>query len=529
MTRPTRRLRTIIEAMPVFKNVAEGNEWNRKKQKEFEDGLAASDVKTDGSTRSDSGGKRTWAVYPKIFGLWYEHDGKVVLTPAAEKVLLGGSEAVKQIRHQILRFQWPNRTQEHISQLMDKSFKIFPYRFLIKLLLDERLSYLTTSEISLFVLQVKNDSEFEYTIKNILKYRKKKDSDMKSLRKRTELIENHKKFRPSKKDDPDYSLEDHYKYTTDLSNTFMNHLEFFEETVHERSESERENQIRIDNDRLKDMKELISTYDTKFPLSSLTKYPDAKWFVENYGNRYDRTKASRKTTKPKGKLEKDTALVESTGNEILKEKISVKASELVLEISRRTGMNKSQISKIVSSNSEKFGWENKRSNSFFKRYLEIAGNGKMHIEFEEKTRNIFQSFGLPTEKLTFTTTTGNDLEIDGFVQNKPNSGIIDAKSGKKFSCGNKEVGIMKDYIKNFKEYVYKGNNFRLGFFAYVYGKKFENNANFKRIIKESGIPGARISSTELVKLKEKFDSKEIFKEQIWKLFQKNDEITSFDY
>ena len=102
MTRPTRRLRTIIEAMPVFKKVAEGKEWTREIQHEFGNELAAAQVKTDGRTREDSGGKRTWAVYPKIFGLWYEDiDGKVILTQAADKVLEGGKEAVIQIRHQI--------------------------------------------------------------------------------------------------------------------------------------------------------------------------------------------------------------------------------------------------------------------------------------------------------------------------------------------------------------------------------------------------------------------------------------------
>jgi len=515
--------------MPVFKSVAEGSPWTRTKQQEFEDGLASSNVKTDGSTRSDSGGKRTWAVYPKIFGLWYEHENKVVLTAAAEKVILGGVEAVKQIRHQILRFQWPNRTQEHRSQSMDESFKIFPYRFLFKLLLDNRLRYLTTSEISLFVLQVKNDNEFESTIKNILKFRKKKESDKKSLRNRSDLIEDHKKFRPGKNSDPTYTVEDHYKYVTDLANTFMNHLEFFEEIIHERSDFERENQIRVDDEQMKNMEKIINTYDKKFPFSLLTKYSDTKWFVENYGNRYDRTKASKKTTKPKGKIQKDIDLIESVGNEVLREKTSVKTVELVLEISRRTGINKSQIAKIVSSNSESFGWGENRKDNFLEKYLEISGNGKMHVEFEDKTRKIFQSFGFPAEKLTFTTQTGNQLEIDGFVQNKSNSGVIDAKSGKKFSCNNKEVGIMKDYIKNFKEYEYNDNKFNMAFFAYVYGKKFENEGNFKRIIQDSGISGARISAIELVKLKVAFDSKDVTKEEIWKLFQKNGEITSVDY
>lgn len=514
--------------MPIFKKVAEGKAWTRNTQNEFQEELAKSGVRTDGSTRSDSGGKRTWATYPKTFGLWYEDDGKVVLTSAAEKVILGGSEAIKQIRHQILRFQWPNRTQEHRSQMMDESFKIFPYRFLLKLLLDDRIGYLLTSEIALFVLQVKNESEIENTVKNILKYRKKKESDGKSLKDRTDLIKRHMEFRSRKIAESDYSISEHYKYVTDLANTFMNHLEFFEEVLHGSSQTERENQIRIEPNRILDVKKIIALYDRKFPLSILAKHSEAKWFVENYGNRYDRTKASRKTTKPKMKTNKDKEFVKRIGDEALRKNTTMSTKELVLEISRKTGINKNQIEKIVSSNIIEFGWY-KTNDLFAKRYLQIASDGKMHEEFEDMTRKIFQSFGFPTEKLTFTTETGNQLVIDGFVQNNPYSGVIDAKSGNKFSCGNKDVGIMKDYIKNFKEHVHKGIKFKLEFFAYVYGRKFENERNFKRIIKESGFSGTKISAPELLRLKESFENGKITRDEIWKLFKKNDEIASSDY
>lgn len=530
MTRPTRRLRTIIEAMPVFKKIAENKEWTRDIQAEFEKELAKSNVKTDGMTREDSGGKRTWAVYPKIFGLWYEDNNqKVVITQGGEIVARGGHEAVKQVRHQILRFQWPNRTQEHKTQKMDEGFKIFPYRFIIKLLLDKRIGYLLTSEIALFVLPVKTEDQIESVVRIILQFREIYQKDKIPLSKRKDLIEKHKELRPDKAADRSYMAEDHLRYIKDLANTFMNHLEIFEGIIHEKSSSSNENQIGIDPDSEVKMKDLIAYYDRRFPLSSIGKFEDVKWFVENYGNRYDRQKASRKTTKPKTKNAKDLDLVKEKSIEIFGEKASVSTAEIVTEISKRTGMNENQIKTIIAQNSEEFEFYKSGDNLFVKKYLQIAINGDKHEEFEEMTREIFRSFGFPTDKISISTSTGNQLEIDGFVQKNTSSGIIDAKSGKKFACGNKEVGIMKDYIAGFRKYHYKSTDYKLEFFAYIYGNKFENMSNLRRISAETKIQGAAISAHELLKLKEKFEQSRISKEEIWNLFKKNKEITSFDY
>lgn len=528
MTRPTRRLRTIIEAMPVFKKVAENKEWTREIQAEFEEGLAKASVKTDGDTRKDSGGKRTWAVYPKIFGLWYEDNSKKVkITQAGEKVVAGGSEAVKQIRHQVLRFQWPNRTQEHKSQQMDDGFRIFPYRFIIKLLLDEKIKYLLTSEIALFILQVKTENEFEDVVKKILRYRGMYQGDKIPLNKRKSLIEEHKKLRPEMTSGS-YGITEHFKYVTDLANTFMNHLEFFNEVIHDKNSTHNENQIRLEPDSKRKMTEIIEDYDKRFPLSSLTKY-GVKWFVENYGNSYDRQKASRKTTKPKTKTEKDLELIKHTIMEILGENISLSNDELVTKISELTGMGKDKIKTIITQNPQVFDFYKSGNNQFAQKYLEVAPDGNKHEEFEEMTRKIFRSFDFPIEKISIPTETGNKLIVDGFVQNNISSGIIDAKSGKKFSCGNKEVGIMKDYINRFRIYVHNGTSYNLEFFAYVYGKKFDNKRNFKRIIEETGISGAVISASEMLKLKEKYEQGKISQRAVWELFKKNKEITSFDY
>ncbi|NIP61703.1 MAG: hypothetical protein GWN01_13485 [Nitrosopumilaceae archaeon] len=529
MTRPTRRLLTIIESMPVFKKVAEGTTWDRSTQRKFEEELGKTHVKSAGKVREDSGGNRTWAASSAIFGLWYKDNGKVVLTAAAKPVLKGHEEAVKQIRHQLLRFQWPNRTQEHRSQKMDEGFRIFPYRFLFKLLLDPEIRFLTTSEIALFVLQTKTESEFSRVKKEILLYRGKKKHDRKKLSERRQLVEWHKKFRPSESGDSKYTTEKHLKYITDLANTFMNHMEFFSEIIFEKEDEQSEKSIRLEKNEIGKIRKMVDHYDAIFPLSPLYKFEEVKWFIENYGNRYDRTKASRKTAKPRTKPEQELEALKRASLQIMVASPSLPDQEIISKMQKMTGMNKNKIKKIITANPKEFDWNQTKMSAFSKEYLKVATDGSKNREFEEMTREIFRGMGFPTDKITETLQSGNQLTIDGFVQHGKKSGIIDAKSGKQYSLSNSQVGIMKDYISTFKNYRHNGTDFSAEFFAYVFGKRFRNASNFNRIIKQSGLDGSIISANELLKLKQAFDSKKISKDKIWRLFRKNGEISSYDY
>ena len=371
---------------------------------------------------------------------------------------------------------------------------------------------------------MKIEDELEETIKSIFQHRKL--SRTKQISAAERLVRKNMKFR-NEANDKDYTTKLHWKYLSDQSTTFMKHLHhYFEpELIYERRGKEK--RIQIKDEKTDALQNLVKSFDTNFPLSDLGKYKDAKWFVENYGLRYDRKKASRKTSKPKTTETLDSKLVLSWYEKILQNKAKITFKELISEISSQSGKNEKNIIEILNSN--EIYDEPIKDDSFSKRYLEISGNGKLHAEFEAKTREIFKTFGFPIDKLTHTLPSTNRLEIDGFVQDKPFSGIIDAKSGKKFSCNNKEVGIMGQYIENFKKYHHNGIDFELIFFAYVYGKKFENLTNFCRIIKDTEICGSIISAIELVKLKKKFELDKISKDKIWKLFQKNGEITSLDY
>ena len=72
-------------------------------------------------------------------------------------------------------------------------------------------------------------------------------------------------------------------------------------------------------------------------------------------------------------------------------------------------------------------------------------------------------------------------------------------------------------------------NKQFEFFGYVFGRKFSNPQGFERISAQSGVNGFIISAVNLLHCMKAFDEKKITREQIWTLFKKNGEITSFDY
>ena len=136
MPRPTRSLLDLQESLKSFAKIAEGNVWrgNNQLQINFE---ADNPVKTGNVSENGSGG-RTWASLLKVYGLWYD-DGNVTITSAG-RVIIEGRFFYQQVVHQILNFQLRSPYSEH--QRLEPTFKIFPFRIILKMLLDKKINFL---------------------------------------------------------------------------------------------------------------------------------------------------------------------------------------------------------------------------------------------------------------------------------------------------------------------------------------------------------------------------------------------------
>ncbi len=175
VTRPKRKLNSIPEELAAFCSVALGKKWthNRELHIAFENELERSGTKRIGERRDASGsGGRTHAAMLYSLGLWFEKNEKVYLTLAGEAILAGKSP-VAVLKKQVIRFQYPSAYSNSVK--VTSRFRIRPFVFLLKLLLDDRLeNYLTQEEIAYIVtINAENETDrcYEDVVNKIIGFR----------------------------------------------------------------------------------------------------------------------------------------------------------------------------------------------------------------------------------------------------------------------------------------------------------------------------------------------------------------------
>ena len=508
MRRATRQITSVIDATPILKEICENKKNTRNLQKTFGQKLAQIGIKTSGLTEEKSGANRTWMTLPKIFGLCYEDKNKIIKFSQAGNVVAKGKKFANDMMvKQLLTFQYPNSTQEHHSQQMDEKFCIFPYRFLVKLLL--KLEYLTVQEIEYFALPVSSEKEIPNIIKQIKSFRNGKI--------KLDYISHRKKY---KKD----HIDKHYKkYVNDLANTFKNHMEFLPGIISEKEGSI--HKLLIEQNDVQIWIQRIKEYDQVWTFNKTFPGQDRKLFVDRYGRNFGRIKASTKTSEPITKEQTQNRKIQEAITEIIENSVTeINEKQMIQKIYQICSfISKKEITKKLSEHPE---WINKKFNAFEEKYLSIAQDGKQHEEFEVMTNQILKNFGFNVQaKVKVKFSDEQEGEIDTLLTFNSESGVIDEKAGKNFSCGNERVGPMENYIREAR----KISDTKIKFFGYVYGKKFSTPGGFNRIREEMKIDGFRISASNLLLCLDAFNNKKITPKQIWKLFQKNGEITSLDY
>jgi len=210
-------------------------------------------------------------------GLLCSEYDSLMITPAGKKILEGGNVAKAQLRHQLLRYQLPHPSQERQTH---DSFEIFPFRFMLKLLLNPKIRYLLSGEMALFVINTKKNSELSKVEHHINTYRAKRRTDFAPLGWRTELIESSKSLRDKLRSR--HNMESHWSYISSRGLLFMHHLEIFEGIIFENSREfgGPEKQISIKADNVAELKKSIFKYDRSFPAIH---GDDAEAFIESYG------------------------------------------------------------------------------------------------------------------------------------------------------------------------------------------------------------------------------------------------------
>ncbi len=527
VTRPTRDLHDLEESLKCFARLAEGRKWSgdREMHQRFE---VENPAKTShsGIHGSMGSGGRTWAAWLRSWGMWYDEEN-VTLTDAA-KMIIGARDKAdvhKQIVHMIMTFQITSAYHESLRAGHYSEFRVFPFRLILKLLLDKDVSHLSLDEIGLFLLPVKNHSEYASIVSKIRDWRSKCTDAQARKNLMNRLIASHmRKYHIGRTDSPD-TPDGYWRSVRDVASTFAVNIRYVTEITYD----SRRRVLRVPDEDADSALTLLRKYeDGRF--STLYEFSEAT-FARRFGIRYDRRKASAKETRPRTPATKQRGHILRAVEDIRREG-GVPPDQMLGELKRRISYRTEVIERVLTANPDLvYGSAMDEMDHLEAHYLNCAGDGAMHTEFEKLTRKIFTLMGFKTEKMRTARNGGSSAEIDGLILNDETkmAGLLECKAGKKYAFSIGDTEKMKHtYIRNFRTRRVDHHVYTLDLFVYVVGIEAGGLENFRGIAKETGVRGSVIYARDMIRMYRMFKEGRISGVKVWRILKSNQLITWAD-
>ena len=482
VSRQKRKLTTILPALIAFSDVCVGKEWsgNHELQFKFEDELQKRSITEHGKLRArktgnGGGGIRTLFKQLKDLGLVFteEENGFCRLTLIGEALVKGSISFVDGMRMQLQKYQYPSATSYKGSGSVSKRFKIHPFQFIFRLLLDERLeNTLFQNELSDIVIHLADSDNrecYEKVVSDILYFRN------------TGTIRNPAPKPPG--DEKTYS---------NIANTFFNYISLTQYV------DRGFGSLMLRQERRNKVEEFIQ------PNPRFFLYPE---YEENYIRAFGRGSAAkdlRDFSKEKAKTPKELAERRIQQEFVLlslSRPIKKITNDIVVHIAENTGIDELVVENVLITN-----YPHGNIGDFFTSYRELAHMGQAGAtEFEKATVELFQNvFHM---KAVHVGPIGNTPDV--FVESDEEHfcGILDNKAYKDgYSIiGDHKRRMVDEYIPNYKQY---GNtDYPLAFFSYIAGTFGSNiDSQIKSITTQTGVKGSAMPVDILIDFAEDYEN-----------------------
>lgn len=510
VTRPKRKLNSVPEVLSTFAEISLNQEWEgqRATHLAYESALEEAGLKRVGERRDQGGGgARTYRAWLMSLGLIFtqECSDKIKLTLAGEAIMKGDSP-VEVITNQILKYQFPSVFSISRNVNVSPRFKIRPFRFLLKLLCDSQIQYLTEEEIAkVIVVEAENETDrcYKYIVNRILEFREKGDSCLE-----TDFFD---KYKPSR---GEVNPEHPYSHLMDLANTLVNWLEYTQFVVRE------EGKLYI----LEEKREYIEKIVNENP-PFIDRPEEQEFFQRKFGVDPKHRKDSRNLTVTQtvtAKILAHQKIVQAYITESLNRPITKITPQLIDTIVHKTGIKDQLVEEVLYQQ-----YPNGSVSAFMTKYFEMAFKGREEAtDFEKATVELFRDvFGYTTKHVGPIGLTPDVLcvsDSDGY------QAIIDNKAYSKYSITNDHYNRMVyNYIKNISNY--SSENKELGYFTYIAGGFGRNiNEQIKNINNATGVNGSAISVTNLIKMVEMQNKKSYSHKRLREIFSLDRQILLTD-
>lgn len=512
VTRPKRKLNSVPEVLASFADLSLNQAWEGQRESHLavETALEEAGLKRKGERRDQTGGgARTYKAWLVSLGLIFtqESTGQIKLTLAGE-ALMNGESPVEILKNQVLKYQFPSAFSVGRGVQVNERFKIHPFWFLLKLLDDSRIEYLTEDEIAkIVVTEAENETDkcYEYIVSRIVDYRTYGDKILSE-----DFFELYKSSKGG------VNPEHPFSHLTDLANTLLNWLEYTQLAKRE------DGKIFILDDRREDVKQILMEKPKFVDRPEQHEYFQRKYGLDPKHKKDNRNLAMTKTITAR------MIDVQKIRNAFialsLRRPIRNINSDVVDYIIENTGAD----GKLVERTLIEY-YPNGAIGGFMTEYFEMAFKGTEEaVQFEVATTELFKDvFAFEAVHLG---QTGSKSAPDVLLLSDTDGyqAIIDNKAYSKYSIsGDHHNRMVHNYIENIKNY----SNFSqpIGFFSYIAGG-FGNQIDkqIKSIVDESGVHGSGITVSNMIKLVEKQNEKKLSHQDIRELFSVDRQVVLAD-
>ena len=484
VTRPQRKLNNIPGVLMCCAEVSLNQEWtgNRNVHLLLEESLEKAGIKRVGTRRDQTGGGgRTYLAWASSLGLVFmqEETNKLRLTLAGEAIM-AGEPPVAILKHQILRYQFPSSYSLSRGVRVNERFKIRPFRFLLRLLSDSRIEYLTQDEIGkVVIVEAENETDrcYNNVADRVLAYRQHGDLS---------LAADFAQRYPSSKG---VNINNPYGNLLDVANTIQLWLEYTQ-----LAKRDEDGNLRIISEKADEVSVILSDNSSFIDRSDSQEYFQRKYGVDPKHRKDTRNLLESENVTAKMLVEhkiKQAFISESLKNPI---------SKITIDLIDRISENIGEDIKFVEETLIKL-YPRGAVGSFMTEYFEMAFRGRDNAtEFELATAELFKSvFGFEARHVGPIGLTPDVLLLsdeDGYC------GIIDNKAYSKYTINNDHRNRMiTNYIGGLQTY-YNGS-LPLAFFSYIAGGFGANiDAQIADIARSTSVHGSAISVHNIIKLAE---------------------------
>lgn len=511
VTRPKRKLNSIPEVLAAFSNVALSVRWSAARDIHilFEDELERDGLKRVGERRDHSGsGGRTYQAWLSSLGLIFiqESTGTPFLTLAGEAILAGKSP-VDVLKSQVLKYQFPSPfgIKTHVS---DK-FRVHPFIFLLRLINDSRVIYLTNEEIAKVVMtEGVDDSEkcFEFVVERLQAFRESGDRSL-----ACDFIDRHA---PST---GRVNLDHPYSHLIDIANTMVNWLEYTQLIYRENGK------IFLSIEKCDEVASILSRKTT-----FIDRPEDHEYFQRKYGLDPWHQKDTRnllKTAAVSSKLIEMQRIRQAFIARSVHRPIGQIDAEIVLEIAEETGTDRVLVETVLYKD-----YPYGAIGGFLSGYYEMAFKGRDEAtDFEEATTSIFKDI-LGYNAIHLGQTGSKSAPDVLLISDKEGyQAIIDNKAYSKYSIsGDHHNRMVHNYIGNISNY--SECSYPIGFFTYIAGGFIDTiDKQIQSEVSESNIPGSGITVGNFIKLIEQHQQQPFSHKRLREIFGINRQILISDY